>query len=372
MDFQYRDTYGFLSPILTKSFFLDSIAPTVSNILLPVNNTFSNTGNIALSWNSVTDSGAGLSPNPYTYLISTNTGFTNTVASGSTSLTGISLTLPDGKYFAEIRSQDLVKNMSTSPIISFAIDSVAPLAPTNILINNGNVIDASTQNNVIISGSGGASESGSIINYTITNASGSISGSGLVDINGSFHFSGIDVSSFVDGILNYSLSMIDPTGNTGAVTTGTIAKSVIPAAGNITFLSGAYTNTSVTNLQIFAAKAVSYSISGSGIISTITGSLASSGSNIIPVTLSAIDGNKTVQVSFTDTANIITTAVASIILDTTPPILSIDSHINNAQVTGSAALMTGSVFDINGIASATLNSISLISPASWSKSMNLI
>lgn len=357
---------------MTKSFFLDSIAPTVSNILLPTNNTLSNTGNVALSWNSVTDTGAGLSSNPYVYLISTDTGFTNIVASGSTNLTNMPLSLPDGTYFARIQSQDLVKNTSTSPTISFSVDSLAPLSPTNIIVNNGNVIDVNTQNTVTISGSGGISESGSVVQYTLSDDSGSISGSGLVDMNGSFHFTGINVSGFQDGMLSYSLGMIDPTGNTGAVTTGTIAKSVITAAGNITFLSGAYTNTGIINMEISAAKAVSYSISGSGIISTITGSLASSGTSIIPVTLSAIDGNKTVQVSFTDTANITTTAVASIILDTTPPILSIDSHTNNVQVTGSAALMTGNIFDLNGIASATLNSIPLISPASWSKNMNLV
>ena len=372
MDFQYRDTYGFLSPILTKSFFLDSIAPTVSNILLPIDGALSNTGNVALSWDSVTDTGAGLSSNPYMYLISTNTGFTNIVASGSTSLTGISLALPDGKYFAEIQSQDLVKNTSTSPIISFSIDSVAPLAPTNIVVNNGNIIDASTQNNITISGSGGVSESGSTVNYAITNASGSITGSGLVDVNGSFHFSGIDVSSFTDGILNYSLGMIDATGNIGAIYIGTIGKTTISSAGNIVFLSGAYTNTGVTNLEISTTVPLLYSISGSGIISTITGSLVSSGTSIIPVTLSASDGDKVVQVTFNDGINAPTTVMTSIILDTTPPILSIDSHTNNVQVTGSAAVMTGSTFDLNGIASVTLNSIPLLSPASWSKSMNLV
>lgn len=165
--------------------------------------------------------------------------------------------------------------------------------------------------------------------------------------------------------------MIDIAGNTGAVSNGTIGKSVIPAAGNAVFLSGAYTNTGITSLEISVAKAVSYSISGSGIVSTITGSLSSSGSIIIPITLSANDGNKTIQITFTDGANVTTTAIASIILDTTLPILSIDSHLNNAQVTGSAALMTGSIFDLGGIANATLNSVPLISPSNWSKSINL-
>lgn len=104
-------------------------------------------------------------------------------------MTGILLSLPDSNYFAEIQSQDLVNNMSVSPIISFSIDTVAPLTPTNVVVNHGNIIDASTQNSVTISGSGGISESGSNVYYTLSSSSGSISGSGIIDISGDFSFS---------------------------------------------------------------------------------------------------------------------------------------------------------------------------------------
>ncbi len=120
--------------------------------------------------------------------------------------------------------------------------------------------------------------------------------------------------------------MIDIVGNTGTIANGTIGKSVIPAAGNILFLSGTYSNTITTNIEISAAKPVSYTLFGSGIVSIITGSLASSGSVTIPVDLSATDGNKTLQIDFTDSAEVVTTTFASIILDTTPPTLSINSH----------------------------------------------
>ncbi|MDD5197505.1 MAG: M4 family metallopeptidase [Candidatus Gracilibacteria bacterium] len=371
IDFQYRDSNGFLSQIFTQNFFFDSIAPTTAEILTPANFGLYSTGNITLYWNPVTDTGAGLSVVPYTYLVSTNSGFISTVASGSISFTETTLSLADGVYFAKIETRDLAGNISTSPEISFTIDTIVPVAPTNIFVNNGIVIDANTQAGVTISGSGGLSESGSIISYNIFSSSGSVSETGLIDISGSFYFSGIDVSSLDDGMLNYSLGMIDIVGNTGTIANGTIGKSVIPAAGNILFLSGTYSNTITTNIEISAAKPVSYTLFGSGIVSIITGSLASSGSVTIPVDLSATDGNKTLQIDFTDSAEVVTTTFASIILDTTPPTLSINSHSSGAQVIGSTLLLTGSVFDMNGLASTTLNSISLSSSSNWSRIMNL-
>ena len=285
--------------------------------------------------------------------------------------TSQNLSLTDGIYYAKVQVQDLAGNISTSPAISFTIDSIAPAAPTNISVNQGNIIDITTEFSVTVAGSGGISESGTLVSYSISSSSGTISGSGVVDSFGSFHFLGINVSTLADGILNYTLYLTDRAGNGLSSTAGTIGKSVVPAAGNLLFLSGAYSNTGSTNLQISAAKPVTYILMGSGIIETITGSLASSGSIVVPVMLSANDGNKTVQVSFTDEATIETTTVASIILDTTPPILSIDSHLNGAQVTGFTTLMTGSIFDMNGVANATLNTISLPSFSNWSKIVNL-
>lgn len=333
---------------------------------------FSGTGNITLSWNPATDSGAGLSSAPYTYLVATDSRFTNIVASGSTGQTGQHLSLSDGAYFAKVEVRDLAGNLMSSSPVSFVIDTTAPNAPTNIVVNRGGIIDAATQTGVTITGSGGVSESGSVVRYSISSASGTVSGSGIIDAFGSFSLSLIDVSGFNDGILNYVVSITDMAGNVSSNTVGTIGKSVIPADGSLVFLSGSYSNVLATNLELSAAKPVSYSISGSGIMETITGTLMSSGSVTIPVTLVANDGNKSVQVIFTDSAEVVTTTFATIILDTTPPTLSIDSHGTGAQVAGSTVLLTGSVFDLNGIASATLNSLPLLSVSSWSKSIDLV
>ena len=143
-----------MSSIITKSYFLDVAAPSTVAITSPTNSVFSNTGNVVLSWNTATDTGAGLSTTPYIYLVSTNSGFTNIVASGSTAQTTQNIALSDGTYFAKIQARDLAGNTSMSSVTSFTVDTVAPGVPTNVSVNHGNIIDVNTQANVTIIGSG--------------------------------------------------------------------------------------------------------------------------------------------------------------------------------------------------------------------------
>ncbi|MDP2103817.1 MAG: hypothetical protein Q8K26_02760, partial [Candidatus Gracilibacteria bacterium] len=325
---------------------LDSVAPTTTSIISPTDGAYYNTGTINLMWDPVTDTGAGLSSTPYNYAVSTDSNFTSIIASGSTSFTGTVLTLSDDTYFAKIQSQDLVGNISTSSVISFTIDTTSPLEPTNILVNGGNIINADTHSNVSITGSGEISESGSIVEYAIfDSASGSVTGTGLIDANGSFLFSHVDVSTLADGILTCNFHIIDQAGNSGNSIAVTIGKSVVLAAGSITFLSGAYSHTSTTDVLLSVAKPVSYIISGTGITESITGTLASSGTIVIPVTLSPTNGIKNIQTTFTDGAGVETTAMASIILDI-PNIVDITIPSSDVYVTGSVVfsgvLATGS------------------------------
>lgn len=109
-----------------------------------------NTGNIAIAWDTVTDTGAGLASSPYAYTVATDSNFITIATSGSTSSTGVTVDLSDGTYFTKIRSQDIVGNTSTSAVTSFTVDTTSPLDPTNISVNNGNIIRADTQSNVVI------------------------------------------------------------------------------------------------------------------------------------------------------------------------------------------------------------------------------
>lgn len=352
---------------------MDTVSPGAAQITAPLDGTFSNTGNITLSWESVTDSGAGLTDAPYSYYISTDSGFTNIIASGSTLSTSIDILLSDALYYAKIITQDLAGNVGVSYMVSFTVDTTAPDAPTSLVVNLGNVIDASSVTGILVSGSGGISESGSVIAFSISDGiAAPVSATGLIDASGSFHLPPMDVSGLSDGMLDYSADIVDGAGNRSFLTVGIIGKSVVPAAGSVSFPSGAYTNTGTTDIRISAEKAVSYTVSGSGIGSTLTGVLLASGSIVLPLDLSEGDGNKPIEVAFTDSANVTSSAFASIVLDTTPPTLSIASHASGAQVIGSSVLMTGSIFDINGISSAMLNTSSLLSVSNWSENVSLV
>jgi len=115
-------------------------------------------------------------------------------------------------------------------------------------------------------------------------------------------FSHVDVSALADGILTCNFHIIDRAGNVGNNVVVTIGKSVVLAAGSISFLSGAYSYTSTTDVLLSVAKPVSYTISGTGITESIVGTLASSGTIVIPVTLSPNNGIKNIQATFTDGA----------------------------------------------------------------------
>ncbi|MDD2916506.1 MAG: M4 family metallopeptidase [Candidatus Gracilibacteria bacterium] len=371
IDFQYRTTNGFLSQIFTKDFYVDSIAPSTPELSLPLNGGIYNTHVMTFYWSAVTDSGAGLAPIPYTYFLATDDNFINIVQSGSTDTTSTTLSISDGTYYTKIQAKDLVGNTSTSSVHSFRVDTTPPNSLTHIMVNGGNVIDIATQTGVSISGSGDVSESGGIVSYEIYDSTKNVNGTGVLDSFGSFHISGIDVSGLSDGLLNYSVTFADRAGNVADSTHGTIGKSVVPADGSITFLSGAYTNTKTTSVQIYAGKAVTYTISGDGIASSITGSLDSNGTVNIPLELISYDGIKMIQIMFVDSVGISTVALASIILDTTPPVITIDSHREPVNVTDASILMTGSISDTNGIASATFDSLPLLSPAHWSQMVHL-
>lgn len=135
---------------MTQSFFLDSVEPSMLQITSPSEGMFSGTGNVHLTWDPATDTGAGLATNPYTYYVSDSLFFWDTVASGSTNQLSQDITLSDGVYYAKVEVQDIAGNTSISPIVSFTVDTTSPLDPVNISVNNGNIIRADTQSNVVI------------------------------------------------------------------------------------------------------------------------------------------------------------------------------------------------------------------------------
>ena len=348
--FQYRNNEGFVSPVITKTFFLDSIAPTAPVLTSPVSGFISNTGTIDFGWTPTTDTGAGVYfGNPlddfnYTISIFSNTGIL--VTSGQTDLTSSSLAeLSDGIYTARISTRDLAHNPVVSQPISFIVDTTSPDIPTNVVINNNDAINSANQAAVTLIGSGGISESGSVAHYTLSNGTITLSGSTQINSAGSFVFTPIDTTSMGEGILNYSVWMVDVAGNIGTPQGGSVVKSLIPIDGNIQFLSGSHTSTPNVDILLSAGKAVSYELSGSGLATALTGSLGASGSVTIPVVLSNSDGLKTIQTTFTDALGAISNTYAFITLDTLSPNIIVSSHTDNHEVTGSSATLTGTFTD---------------------------
>lgn len=47
------------------------------------------------------------------------------------------------------------------------------------------------------------------MDYNVTDGNISIAGNGVIDANGSFYLSGIDVSSLADGMISYDISIVD-------------------------------------------------------------------------------------------------------------------------------------------------------------------
>lgn len=347
--FQYRNQAGFLSPILTKTFTIDSIAPGMPTVTSPVTGTISNTGTVALIWNPVTDNGSGV--REYHIEVSNNEADFNAgvyLNAWSTS-TGQTLALNEGTNFVRVKAVDNAGNASApSAIVKVTVDSVKPNAPS-VTINGGNVIDSTTQSNVAITGSA-PSESGSTMFFTISDGNSNVSGSAIVGSDGAFS-TAADVTSLADGMLNYDVTITDQAGNVSTSATGSIGKSMAPANASVTFLSGSHTNSNLTTIRITSNAAGSFTLSGSAIFSDGTGTVnggtfTESGSIDLTASFNSGDGLKTAEITFTDAIGIISHANAFITLDQTAPVVSILSHSDNQTVTDASVILTGTVTDL--------------------------
>lgn len=163
----------------------------------------------------------------------------------------------------------------------------------------------------------------------------------------------MDLSSFDDGMIGFSATVTDYVGNVGATALGTVGKSVVPADGGATFLSGSMVDSNVTAIRVSANKDVDYEITGD-VVGTHTGTLSGGTSADVVLNLTAGDGSKTAYVTFTDLAGVSTSANATTTVDTVLPEISIVSHSNGGTADGSQIILTGSVSDTGGLAAFTV------------------
>lgn len=113
------------------------------------------------------------------------------------------------------------------------------------------------------SGKSGTGEVGNSVRYEISdrNSVHVITGALAVGSDGTFS-TDLDLSSLDDGMISYSAFVIDSLSNVGGIALSTVGKSVVPASGNVTFLSGAYVDSSDAVIRIAAEKTVDYEVTG--------------------------------------------------------------------------------------------------------------
>ena len=172
-------------------------------------------------------------------------------------------------------------------------------------------------------------------------------------------------------MIGYSATVTDSVGNVGATAVGTVGKSVVPADGNVAFLSGSMVDSNVTAVRVSANKDVDYEITGD-VVGTYTGTLSGGTSADVVLNLTAGDGVKTGYVTFTDLAGVATSANATTTVDTALPELSIVSHSNGGTAEGSQIVLTGSVSDTGGLATFTVGGQTMpVSNGNWTKTLSL-
>lgn len=136
--FQYRNGKNFVSSIVERTFFVDGVAPSAPSFE-PASVSGSSQG-VDFRWTATSDSGSGLPVEPYFYEISQDAGFVAVTASGFTSATGVTVSLPEGYSYARVTAFDIAGNASSTGTRTAFVDSVAPDAPTGLSLNSGAVI----------------------------------------------------------------------------------------------------------------------------------------------------------------------------------------------------------------------------------------
>lgn len=176
--FQYKNARNFVSPIYEKTFFVDSVAPTKPSVSPFVTN--SQIADVAFEWTATDDTGSGLPPEPYRYEVSKDFDFTTVAQSGTTSSTGVVLTLGEGAHFFRVIAYDVAGNSSASDSVNAYVDTVAPDAPTDFSLNGNAVIGTGTVGSAVLSGLSGSGEIGNSVNYEIHDRNSAHSTSGTL------------------------------------------------------------------------------------------------------------------------------------------------------------------------------------------------
>lgn len=155
-----------------------------------------------------------------------------------------------------------------------------------------------------------SAEVGATYNYSISSSGGGspVTGSGTV-VTATQSVSGINLSGLNDGTLTVSVTLTDPSGNTGSAATDTVTKDAdAPSGYSAAFTTdpvnaGNATAAAFTILSAEVGTTYDYSVTSSGGGTAVTGSgtIATSTQSVTGVNVSGLaDGTLTVSVTLTD------------------------------------------------------------------------
>ncbi|WP_016957657.1 Ig-like domain-containing protein, partial [Catenovulum agarivorans] len=369
------DTAGNTSTAATQDITLDNLAPSAVTITTPIE-----TDGIvnAAEDDDVLIAGSGAeSGNSVTVSITDNNNTTTRTvtadSSGNWTLSGSEIDVSgfnNGTLTVSATQTDTAGNTSTAATQDITLDNSAPSAPSiSTPIEIDNIVNASEDDTVLISGSG-AEASASL---TITIGSVSIQTTADGSGNWTIESNEIDISALTNGTLTVTVTQTDAAGNDSSSATQNITlDNGVPAAVTITTPietdgivnaaedndvliegSGAEANTSVTVTITDGANSSDQTVTADG-----SGAWTISGSEFDVSTFN--NGTLTVSATQTDTAgNTSTAATQDITLDNSAPsALSIttpieeDGYVNAAE--DEDVLIAGSGAEANASVTVTI------------------
>ena len=225
----------------------------------------------------------------------------------------------------DLSFSDIAWNFVTTQSGPYTIDNTPPDAPFNVLFNGWENINTWNVTDIYISWSWNLSDSGSFMYYSLLDTDNNIVNESQLLLSWeSFLIGPIDISSLLDGQIDYGVGFFDGAGNTSFFSWDIQKDTIIPT-WSILFGSGSNTNNTWTILNLFSSEyPVEYELSGS-LVQTYTGTLHNSWS--IAVELTSWDGIKNVWLTYKDRwGNISSILTESIILDQTAPTVSITAN----------------------------------------------
>ena len=153
-----------------------------------------------------------------------------------------------------------------------------------------------------------------------------------------------------NGSYGVNAVVVDRAGNQSSAAVAGLTKNSNSPSFNLPSFSSGATATGT----LHSPYATSYSMSGAGMVGTLTGTIASGATVGVAVPLTAGDGNKAVNVLFSTGASNYSASDA-VMKDTVAPTVTVTSHSSGATFSGSSLAVSGTASDANGVASVKFN-----------------